>query len=43
MTGIFVLIWGLRLPVYREVALLSVPFLLIALLLLRVGRVVTKG
>jgi|SRR6185503_2669309 len=37
--GIFVILWALALPSHREIALLGVPFLAIALLLLRTLRV----
>lgn len=36
--GVFVAILGLRLPMYREIALLGIPFLLIGLLTGNLGR-----
>src|SRR5262245_25383945 len=35
LVAAFVLVWGLRLPYYREVALLSIPFLVIGFLVLK--------
>jgi hypothetical protein len=36
--GLFVVVWGLSLPVFREVALLGLPFLALALLAGRLAR-----
>jgi hypothetical protein len=36
--GVFVVVWGVRLPEFREVALLGVPFLALALLAGRLAR-----
>ena len=38
MVGLFVTVWGLSLPFFREISLLGIPFLIIALLMLRVAR-----
>jgi hypothetical protein len=35
LVGAFVTIWGLALPVFREISLLGIPFLVIGALLLR--------
>ena len=37
LVGIFVVVWGLSLPVFREISLLGIPFLLIAGISLRVA------
>ena len=36
--GAFVLVWGLSLPAFREISLLSVPFLVLGLLAARLAR-----
>lgn len=36
--GVFVVVWGLRLPVFREVTLLGIPFLALAFLAGRLAR-----
>jgi hypothetical protein len=36
--GLFVVVWGLSLPVFREVALLGIPFLALAFLAARLAR-----
>ena len=36
--GAFVLVWGLSLPTFREISLLSVPFLVLGLLSARLAR-----
>jgi hypothetical protein len=36
--GVFVLVWGLQLPTFREVTLLSIPFFALALLAGRLAR-----
>jgi len=36
--GAFVLVWGLSLPTFREISLLSVPFLVLGLLAARLAR-----
>ncbi len=36
--GGFVLIWALRLPEYREISLLGIPFLALGVLTLRMAR-----
>jgi hypothetical protein len=36
--GIFVVVWGLNLPVFREVALLGIPFLALAFIAGRLAR-----
>jgi hypothetical protein len=41
--GLFVLLWGLTLPSYREISLLGVPFLAIGILTLRVAGRVKRG
>jgi Flp pilus assembly protein TadB len=38
LVGVFVAVLGLRLPMYREIALLGIPFLLIGLLTGNLGR-----
>jgi hypothetical protein len=36
--GVFVVVWGVRLPVYREVALLGIPFFALGLISFRLAR-----
>jgi len=43
LVAAFVVVLGLRLPIYREIALLGIPFLLIGLLMLRAGRATRTG
>jgi len=41
--GLFVLVWGLTLPSFREISLLGIPFLAIGVLTLRVAGRVRRG
>jgi hypothetical protein len=41
--GVFVSLWGLTLPGFREISLLGVPFLAIGVLTLRVASRVRQG
>ena len=41
--GVFVSIWGLTLPGFREISLLGLPFLAIGVLTLRVSSRVRRG
>jgi len=41
--GVFVSLWGLTLPGFREISLLGVPFLAIGVLTLRVSGRVRRG
>ncbi len=43
LVGIFVTVWGLTLPVFREVALLGLPFLALGAIALRVTRKVRSS
>jgi hypothetical protein len=38
LVGLFVVVWGLNLPTFREISLLGIAFLLIGAMLLRVAR-----
>jgi hypothetical protein len=38
LVGLFVIVWGLSLPFFREISLLGIPFLILAALVLRVAR-----
>jgi len=42
LVGVFVLVWGLSLPAYREIAVLSIPFLALALITGRLARSVGR-
>ena len=41
--GAFVVVWGLSLPAFREIALLGIPFLALALLSARLARNTRSG
>lgn len=41
--GIFVALWGLSLPMFREVAFLSVPFFALALISARLARSIRRA
>jgi len=38
LVGVFVVVWALRLPAYREISLLGVPFLVLGFITWRVAR-----
>jgi len=42
IVGVFVIAWGLSLPIYREIALLGIPFLALAFLSARLARSVGR-
>jgi len=43
LVGLFVVAWGLSLPIYREIALLGLPFLALAFLSARLARSVGRS
>jgi hypothetical protein len=42
LVGLFVIVWGLSLPTFREIALLGIPFLALAFISARLARSVAK-
>jgi len=42
IVGAFVIVWGLSLPIYREIALLGIPFLALAFISARLARSVGR-
>jgi len=42
LVGLFVIVWGLSLPTFREIALLGIPFLALAFLSARLARSVGR-
>jgi hypothetical protein len=43
LVGLFVIGWGLSLPIYREIAALGIPFLVLAFLSARLARSVGRA